>query len=163
MYFSLYKMHIDGIIMNRILPQGIKDDYFESWKKSQKRYAEMAKMYFSPVPVLPVCLFEDEIVGSHRLRILADRLYGKQNPLKHFFEGSPYLLSKENGGYKLVLKLPFIARENIELNKASDELIVRIGSFKRHILLPRQVASVEAVRARLDGQDLHIDFKLKGD
>ena len=35
MYFCLYKMNIDGIIINRILPEDVKDNYFKDWSESQ--------------------------------------------------------------------------------------------------------------------------------
>ena len=57
------------------------------------------------------------------------------------------------------IKLPFIQKKNVELNKLSDELIVRVGGFKRHVLLPRQVAAARKVNARLEGEHLLIHFK----
>jgi arsenite/tail-anchored protein-transporting ATPase len=59
----------------------------------------------------------------------------------------------------LKIKLPFIEKKDVDLNKVSDELIIRIGGFKRHILLPRQVASSTSVSAKLDGADLSIAFE----
>jgi len=47
----------------------------------------------------------------------------------------------------------------VALNKLSDELIIRIGGYKRHILLPRQVASYNCVKAKLDDQYLNIIFE----
>jgi arsenite-transporting ATPase len=90
---------------------------------------------------------------------LADQIYGSKNPLKRFYTDEPYQLDKANGHYRLKLKLPFITKKDVELNKMYDELIVRIGSFKRHILLPKQVAAREAVNAKLEGQHLNITFK----
>lgn len=159
MYFSLYKMNIDAIIMNRILPKNLKDIYFKDWIKGQKQHLEKAKEYFSPVPIFPVNLFKNEIIGYESLKTLADQIYGKRNPLKRFFKEEPFELIKDNGKYRLTMKLPFIMKEDIELNKLSDELIVRISSFKRHILLPRQVASLSSAQAKIDGQYLHICFK----
>jgi arsenite-transporting ATPase len=57
------------------------------------------------------------------------------------------------------LKLPFVTKDDVELNKFSDELIIRIGGYKRHILLPRQVASYDSVKAKLDDQYLNIVFE----
>jgi len=51
MYFSLYKMSIDSIVMNRILPEGLKDSYFQVWKESQSRHIEKAREVFRPIPV----------------------------------------------------------------------------------------------------------------
>ena len=159
MYFCLYKMHIDGIIVNRILPDNIKDAYFESWKQSQKQYIEKAKEYFNPIPVFLVPLLKEEVLGYERLKDLADQIYEGQNPLTRFFEGEPYRLIKNSNEYQIMIKLPFIEKKDIELNKSSDELIVRMGNFKRHLLLPRQVAATRSVKAKLTDNYLCIFFK----
>jgi arsenite-transporting ATPase len=159
MYFCLYKMNIDGIIMNRILPDDVKDTYFQEWRESQRKYIELAEEYFSPIPTFHVNLFKDEILGYDRLKALADQIYRGKNPLERFFKGEPYTLIKENGEYRLIMKLPFIVKQDVELSKVSDELIVRVGSFKRHLLLPRQVAASKEVKASLEGQHLFIHFK----
>lgn len=159
MYFYLYKMNIDGIIVNRILPDDVKDAYFQNWRKSQRKYMEKAEEYFSPVPTFHVKLFKDEILGYESLKAFANQIYGERNPLERFFEGEPYSLIKENGEYRLMMKLPFAMKKDVELSKVSDELIVRVGSFKRHLLLPRQVAASKEVKARLEGDQLCIHFK----
>ena len=158
MYFYLYKMNVDGVIVNRILPEDVKDNYFENWRESQRRYTEQAEEYFSPIPTFHVNLFKEEILGYHTLKRLADQIYGKRNPLEKFFEGKPYSLVKEDGDYRLMMKLPFIGKEDVQLNKVSDELIVRVGSFRRHVLLPRHVAALEEVKAEYKDQYLTIRF-----
>lgn len=159
MYFCLYKMHIDAIVMNRILPQDLTDSYFIEWLEGQKRRLDEAKDYFNPIPIFSVNQFKGEILGYDNLKRLAQHIYGKSNPLKRFYKEEPYELRKENGNYLLKLKLPFIMKKDVELNKFMDELVVRIGGFKRHILLPRQVASLDPVKAKLKRQYLHIYFK----
>ena len=57
-----------------------------------------------------------------------------------------------------MMKLPFIEKEDIQLNKVSDELVVRVGSFRRHVLLPRHVAALEEVKAEFKDQHLFIRF-----
>lgn len=159
MYFSLYKMNIDAIIMNRVLPDRVTDAYFKSWKENQQVYIEKAKEYFSPIPIFLVKLFSEEVFGYDRLKILADQIYEGRNPLERFFEGEPYQLVKKDGGYRMTIRLPFVDKRHIELNKFSDELVVRLGGFKRHLLLPRQVAASKSVKATLDENRLCIDFK----
>jgi len=159
MYFCLYKMNIDGVIMNRVLPGDIKDQYFKEWVENQKMYMKDAEEYFSPIPIFHVNLFKGEILGYSLLKDLADQIYGAMNPLDRFFEGEPYSLIKEDGEYQLIIRLPFIVRDDVELNKISDELIIRIGSFKRHIMLPRQVAAIKSVKARYNDKHLRIYFK----
>ena len=145
--------------MNRILPDDVSDTYFQKWRENQKEYSRKAEEYFSPVPIFPVNLFRDEVLGYDSLKTLSGQIYGERNPLEKFFDGKPYSIEKENGEYRLMLKLPFVAKTDLEVNKVSDELIVRVGSFKRHLLLPRQVAAAKSIRARLDGQNLCIHFR----
>jgi arsenite-transporting ATPase len=159
MYFSLYKMSIDAVIMNRILPEGISDAYFKGWIEGQRQRLEQAKDFFKPIPIFPVHLFRGEAIGYDNLKRLADQIYGQKNPVTRFYKEKPYNLSKKNGQYHLSLKLPFVTKDDVELNKFSDELIIRIGGYKRHILLPRQVASYDSVKAKLDDQYLNIVFE----
>ena len=159
MYFCLYKMSIDAIIMNRMLPDNIKDDYFKDWIQGQRYHFGEAKDFFSPVPIFPVDLFTGEVIGYNALKQLADQIYKDENPLQRFLDHEPYRLIKENGNYRLKLKLPFISKKDVELNKLHEELIIRIGGFKRHIMLPRQVASLNVVKAKLEGEYLNVLFK----
>ena len=159
LYFCLYRMNIDAVIMNRALPEDVKDDYFRAWRKSQRRHIRKAKEYFSPIPIFCVNLFKNEIVGYAQLKALARQIYTDKNPLERFYEGEPYRLLKADGQYRLVMRLPFITRDDVELNRVADELIVRIGGFKRHILLPRQMATATSVKATLEGQNLCICFE----
>lgn len=159
MYFSLYKMNIDGIMMNRIIPDDVADAYFSAWKKNQKYYMGKAETFFSPIPIFSAPLFQEEVLGYDRLRVLADRIYEGENPLDRLFDGQPYELVKSDGGYQMKIKLPFVEKKQVDLNKSSDELIIRLGAFKRHLLLPRQVAAAVSVHATLKENVLYIDFK----
>jgi arsenite-transporting ATPase len=159
MYFCLYKMNIDAVIMNRLLPEDVTDEYFKTWRESQRQHFEKAEEYFHPVPIFPVSLFRSEILGYDRISDLASEIYGNKNPLEFFSTGEPYELVKENGDYVLRMNLPFVSSENVELNRISDELIIRIGAFKRHLLLPRYVAASESVKARVQDKHLCVFFK----
>jgi arsenite-transporting ATPase len=158
MYFCLYRMCIDAVIMNRILPAQVQDAYFADWHKGQKYNLRRAEDYFHPVPILPVDLFGEEILGYESLKSLSERIYGTIDPLERFVVEEPYRLSKQDGHYCLRLKLPFAVKEHIDLSKISDELVLRIGSYKRHILLPKQVASRTTVKAKIEEPYLNITF-----
>jgi len=93
-----------------VLLQECKDTYFQSWRENQKQYLENRQDYFSPIPILSVNLFKNEVLGYERLKSLADQIYGQRNPLEKFFIGQPYDLTKENGVYCLKLKIPLQAR-----------------------------------------------------
>jgi arsenite-transporting ATPase len=159
MYFSLYRMLIDGIIMNRIFPEGLNDEYFSDWKKNQETYRRKAEEYFSPLPILNVPLFRGEILGYRQLKELGDQLYAGRDPLDRFYTEQPYRLSKNNGVYQLRLKVPFITRQDIDLTTLPEELIIRIGTYQRHLPLPRPAAAAKSLKAKLEGETLTIQFE----
>jgi len=159
MYFCLYKMNVDAVIMNRVLPERVTDAYFATWKEKQEAYMARAERYFAPIPIFHVELFSDEMLGYQRLKVLADSVYRHGLPLQRFFEGQPYELVKEETGYRLTMRLPFADKKEVELSKVSEELIVRLGAFKRHVLLPRQVAASKSVTAKFEGQHLSVYFE----
>jgi len=65
---------------------------------------------------------------------------------------------KKDGKYLLNIKLPFITQKDIDLGKAGDELVIRIGGFKRYVPLPRRVAASSPEGAKIEGQTLIISF-----
>jgi len=136
--------------------------FIKGWKERQSFYIERAKEYFDPIPVIPVNMFGSEVLGYDSLKRMADKIYGDRDPTIHFFKGEPYRWIKEDEEYKLIIKLPFAMKKDIELSRISDELIVKVGNVKRHFLLPRQVTGIESVSAKMKDQELHIIFKGDG-
>ena len=159
MYFCLYGLCIDAVIINRIFPDGVDAAYFEAWKRSQQHYIQEAMDYFSDVPIWKVNLFTEEIVGEQGLRRLADTLYSGINPADQFSKECPYQFQKTGDAYQLSMRLPFLSKEEIGLTKRGDELIVTVGGFKQHVALPRTLSSKKTTGAKLTGDQLVIQFE----
>ncbi|MDI6798354.1 MAG: TRC40/GET3/ArsA family transport-energizing ATPase, partial [Desulfatibacillaceae bacterium] len=158
MYFTLYRMHIDAVVINRVLPDKVKDKYFASWQKSQKKYIALAERYFSPLPLFLVDLFPGEVLGAESLDTLGKAIYKGQNPLAVLHSQRAYELKKEDGQYRLSMRLAFADKPDIAVSRNSTELIVRLGSFRRHILLPSHVAASKNARAKFAGDTLTVYF-----
>jgi arsenite-transporting ATPase len=153
-YFCLFGLTIDAVIVNRILPNKVRDTFFNSWRDTQERCIQSVEEVFAPVPVWRVPLFEDEVLGAERLSRLGKALYGEQDPAKRFFSESPYRFRKVNGNYQLRLKLPFVTSSDINLHKKRDELIIRVGGLKRYVGLPQRIAHCEPLSARIQDGEL---------
>ena len=156
MYFCLYRMCIDAVIVNRVFPSGLNETYFARWVDNQKRYIQHAEEYFKPVPVFQAEMFPEEIVGKEAMARLAKVIYDELDPTEVFYREMPYSIIKKDGVYQLAIKLPFISKKDVEIYRVADELIVRIGAFKRHILLPKQVAGSDSIQARFEDDRLTI-------
>ncbi|MFW6115159.1 MAG: ArsA family ATPase [Thermodesulfobacteriota bacterium] len=158
LYFYLYRMCVDAVIMNRILPVSIKETYFDTWKDSQKQNLHLAEKYFNPIPIFPVMLCQTEPLGKQGLTKLSHDIYGERDPTQQFFKDWPYEFSQKDGKLCIKMKLPFVAKEEIEVHRVGDEMVVRIGGFKRHILLPRHLASCKHNTASMDKDYVYITF-----
>ncbi len=157
-YLNLYGYHVDAVVSNRHFPPTISDHYFDSWKESQGRHSALVDECFAPLPILRIPLFDQEVVGREMLRRMADVLFGDQDPTRVYFQGKPHAIAKIKGGYLLTLPLPLASKEALDLTRVADELVIRIGNFKRNIILPRALVSLEIQEARFEGTDLKIRF-----
>jgi len=160
-YFSLHGLTVDGVIVNRVLPAEVTDQYFQEWRLSQGRVLEEIDRYFAPVPVSRVPLFTHEVLGRERLEELARSLYaGKGDPAAVTRTEAPYTFTKSaNGHYEIRLQVPFAVKGEIGLFKKGDELVVEIGTLRRHIGLPNSMASLSPGRAKLENKTLTVEMK----
>jgi arsenite-transporting ATPase len=159
-YFSLHGLTVDTVIVNRLLPASVMDGWFKEWHMSQERVLNEIEEYFAPVPVKRVPLFEHEVLGKQRLEDLAKVLYpGRQDPSAVTRTEKSYTFAKRDGGYEVRVLLPFATKGEVALFKKGDELVVEIGTLRRHIGLPRSMETLLPGRARLENQVLTIEMK----
>ena len=159
-YFSLHGLTVDTVIVNRVLSHEIQDKWFEEWLNSQENVLREIEEYFAPVPVKRVPLFAHEVLGPQRLQEVAKVLYAKgEDPSAVTQTEKPYTFGKRDGMYEVKLRLPFATRGEVGLFKKGDELVVQIGSFRRHIGLPRSMAALSPSRARLESKVLTVEMK----
>jgi arsenite-transporting ATPase len=159
-YFSLHGLTVDAIIVNRILPAEISDAWFNEWHNSQESVLREIEEYFAPVPVKRIPLFAHEVLGKQRLKDLAALLYpGKDDPAAVTRTDKPYSFGKRNGIYEIRVLLPFTTKGEIGLFKKGDELVVEIGTLRRHVGLPRSMAMLSPSHARLEKGLLTIEMK----
>lgn len=159
-YFSLHGLTVDTVIANRVLPDSVQDGFFSAWRESQKRILGEMEEYFAPVAIKCVPFFQQEVLGSSRLEELANRLYADgEDPAIALRSERPYTFERHDGRYEVRIQLPFAAKGEVQLFKKSDELVVEIGTLRRHIGLPRSMASLSPHRARLDNRVLTVEMK----
>ena len=159
-YLNLYGYYTDLVICNRLISEGVKDPYFDYWKRSQAEYYRLIEECFSPVPILSLPLFEREIVGIPMLQTVGRALYQNKNddPVKVFFQGEVQNIEREDGNYILNLSLPFISKGEIALMRNNDELAIQVGNFRRNIVLPSILRELSVTGAKFEGDRLKIKF-----
>ena len=159
-YFSLHGLTVDGIIVNRVLPETIKDSFFAEWRESQQRVLAEIDAYFAPVPVRHVPLFTHEVLGAERLQDLARALYADdEDPAVVTRTEAPYSFTKRDGHFEVQLQLPFAMKGEVGLFKKGDELVVQIGTLRRHIGLPTSMAALTPAHAKLENKVLTVEMR----
>lgn len=162
MYFCLYGLVVDAILVNRLFPENLNEGYFQDWIVTQRKSMEQIRSIFDPIPIHKVNILRDEVVGTDRLAEMGTMIYGNDDPSAILYEETPYRIEREDGAYMLRIKLPFVTKEYVDLFNEDGDLVVRIGSFKRHVFLPRALAGKRPSKASLDENTLLISFPADG-
>jgi len=157
-YLSLYDYLTDLVVVNRVLPDEVTDDYFKSWRAVQKRYDKVVETAFAPVPILRTKLFDHEVVGVDALSEMGESIFGDRDPAEIYYHSVPQRITKQGNDYELMLHLPFVSKHDIDLTCREDELFVTVGPYKREISLPRSLRGRPVRGARLEEGTLHVTF-----
>ena len=157
-YLNIYDFNIDAVIVNRVIPDDVTDAYFSVWKSIQKQYRQAINDSFAPLPMLHAPLFEKEIVGIGMLERLGGELFSESDPAAIMFDRRIQQVEKTGNEYLFSIYMPFVEKKEIHLNKKGDELIVKVGSVKRTITIPRTLVNVPVAGAKFEGETLKIRF-----
>jgi arsenite-transporting ATPase len=160
MYFSMYGMTIDSVVINKIMPA--EAGYFGEWAQTQREYVQDIASDFDPVPVSKLPMFANEVCGLARLEAFASELYKGDDASRIMVEAPALGFEKlSDDEYLLNIAMPFAPKDQINVTRQKEDLIVRIGTFKRHILLPRAIQGLDAAGANMNGGKLVVRFKRK--
>lgn len=157
-YLGLFGYGVDGVVVNRVLPDLVKDPYFERWRAIQKGHLDSVDDAFAEVPRLRLRLFDDEMVGVDRLRVMAAELYGDQDPIDDFVATSPFRVIEGDGSVTMELDVPFFDKSDLDVFRHGNELYVQLGSYRRSFVLPDALHRREVTKARLERGTLQVSF-----
>jgi arsenite-transporting ATPase len=158
-YLNLFGYRVDAVIANRLLPPGVTDPYFVRWKQLQARHLATIDESFAPLPILRAELRDQEITGEGLLAELGTEIYGTRDPAEVLYRDDPMAVTKRGAAYVLTLTLPFTDRDDLELSAKNDELFVRVGPYRRTIILPKTLSSRVVTSAKLNDNRLEVTFE----
>ena len=157
-YLGLFGYGVDGVVVNRVLPDIVADPYFERWRAIQKGHLDTIDDAFPEIPRLWLRLFDDEMVGVDRLRFMAAELYGDQDPIKDFVATTPFRIVDANGGVSMEVDIPFVEKSELDVYRNGHEIYIQVGPYRRSFILPDALHRREVTRARLDDGTLTVSF-----
>jgi len=157
-YLSLFGYGVDGVIVNRVLPEQVSDPYFSRWRTIQKAHLDTVDAAFADVPRLRLRLFDEEMVGVQRLRSMAEELYGDTDPVQGFQAQSPFRVEDRDGEVVLTMAVPFVEKGELDVYRQGNELYIQVGPYRRSFLLPDSLHRRRVEGARLADGVLSIRF-----
>ena len=157
-YLSLFGYSVDAVIANRLLPDNVTDPWFKAWKEAHAEHLEAIEDGFAPLPVLRGELASEEIVGLDSLRAFGDHLYADVDVACVLHHESPFVVSRRGNDLVLSIALPFADRDDLELGRRHDELLVRVGPHRRAVALPDSLRRRTVAGATMVGDRLEVTF-----
>jgi arsenite-transporting ATPase len=157
-YLSLFGYSTDMVVCNRLFPPSMESPAMHNWRELQKRNHDLIEQCFSPIPIFDVPFFDTEVVGLNMLDKMGDAVFDDADPASVFFRGKVQTIEPHSTGFTLKMPLPFATKEQVDLLQTGDELVVQVGSYKRNLILPRALATLQVAGAKLDNGELRINF-----
>ena len=157
-YLGLFGYRVDAVVVNRVLPPDVTDPYFGKWKDIQAEHVATVHESFEPVPILTARLFDREMVGVPLLDEMGREVYGDVDATDILYRDEPIRVRKRGSGYVLTMRLPFVSREDMDIHRRADELYVRVGTYKRNLILPQSLKRMTVREANFSGDRLEILF-----
>ena len=159
MYMNLYNFNVDGLYINRILPQDINNDFFNQWIVIQREYITYLKESFSALSIYEIPWYEEELRGvSNIRRIVEDVLLGKEVFEEKIITERESFKQIEKG-YQLEVFLPCVDKSSIDLYQGTTDIVIKIGNFKRNIPLPNILRNYMVTGAKFEEEKLCIIFE----
>jgi arsenite-transporting ATPase len=98
------------------------------------------------------------MVGLELLAEMGEEVYGDLDALAVLHRDEPLRVRKRGTSYLLSLRLPFVERGDLEVFRKADELYIRVGSYKRNMVLPQTLQRLDVQEANFDDGRLEVRF-----
>jgi arsenite-transporting ATPase len=157
---SLYGYRVDGVVANRVFPAEGADDWRAGWVLAQDEVLADVDASFPGLPIWRSVYRPGEPVGVPALEALAREVYAGQpvDPLAPATGEGPFRVTRSATGAVARLALPGATKDQVQLARNGDDLVVTVGSYRRLMTLPQGLARLSIAGARVDGGELQVRF-----
>ncbi len=155
---SLFGYRVDGVVANRVFPDGGDDPWRAGWVAAQAEVLGQVDESFTGMEIWRSPYHPAEPVGVDALEAFAHALYGDRDPLAVPPAAEPLRITRTTAGAVLRLRLPFVAGTDVDLARDGDDLVVTVGSYRRLLTLPAGLSRHRVAGARVDGGELQVRF-----
>jgi arsenite-transporting ATPase len=157
---ALYGYRVDALIANRVFPTGSGEPFLAGWAAAQAAQLARVRADAGDLPVLEQPYRASEPVGLAALTELGRELYGELDPAADATGSAPDLVRVERtaDGFALSLALPLARRDELDLSRSGDELVVTVAGHRRVLGLPSALRRCTVAGAVLADGRLDVRF-----
>jgi len=163
MLANLYGINVDLVIINKIMPSSSSDQYFANWAKLQNDKVQEAKTNFYPLSIREAKLYDKELRGLDMLRENAKSIFGIDDPSNIFYSENVFEVIKEETRLVMKLKVPFTSKDDFNINRSGEQLIINVKGPVGHItnVIPLPIATIgmRVTNSKLVNSELQIFFE----
>ena len=163
MYLNLYNFNVDGLFINRIIPDEVDEPFFKEWRAIQSQYIQELEEVFSGMPIYKLKWYEQDIVGVEALNRVVQESLQDEKLLEVLENRQNETFEKTDSGYTLRLYLPFAKKESLDLVETPTDLVIKLENFKRNIPLPLTLRKYQVVGAKWELDQLVVRFEKRGE
>lgn len=149
---ALFELACDAVVMNRLYPaEAAAEEFFEGWGRLQEERLAEVEESFAPLPVLRAPLAREEVVGVEALAAHGAAIFAGVDPAALLCTAPRLRFTRGGKGeMRVELPLPHARKDALDVAKLDDALLVRTGNRRRAIPLPRKLAALALVGAKLE-------------
>ena len=158
-YLQLYGYGVDGVIVNRIIPEDEAGTVMAKYVEAQAGYLKEIEHSFSPLPIFRVPHVGQEVFGLDLLREIGAGLYPERDPAEVFHAEQAYRMEADGDAYLLSVHLPFLNEDEVTAEQFGDELVVQVRNQRRSYGLPNFLSYYRLATAALEDGWLRARFE----
>ncbi len=163
MYMNLYNFNVDGLYINRILPQDIDNRFFDEWVQIQKEYINILKDSFAALPIYEIPWYDEELKGEDNIRRIVYGVLKDRDVFESKVITERESFAETETGYQLDVNIPGADKGDIDLFQAASDVVIKMGNFKRNIPLPNVLRTYVISGAKYEDGILHVFFEKDGE
>jgi arsenite-transporting ATPase len=156
---SLHGYRVDSVVANRVFPAAGADAWRSGWVRAQAAALADVRDSFAPLPIRQCEFRPGEPLGAQALAALAEGIYADADPIAPSGVDEPLSVDRSGDEFVLSVSLPFAGRDDMDLVRKGDELVLTVGSSRRVFAMPSALRRCTVTGAALRDGRLRIRFE----
>jgi arsenite-transporting ATPase len=155
---TMFGYRVDGVVANRVFPADGADPWRQGWVEAQQRVLAEGATSFDGLPVGQAPFLPEEPMGVAALSAAAEHAYAGDDPLAVAHRPEPLTVRRTPRGMVLRLELPCVDKDDVDLARHGDELVVTVAAYRRVLAQPAALRHRPVRGARVEQGALAVRF-----